>query len=162
MSKLFIIGLTCLSTVSGFMHQSGLSLRKSPVRKLKMSSDEFTIAILGDLHLDPRFMDDHIEGREHFLKILGEDKHNNKAVVSLGDLGESKPVVEGSSELFAGTTGCLKLAREYLDGYKVLKRDSQILAILALKYFSLFIYSFIYLFIYLFIMCDLYRSHSRW
>ena len=27
--------------------------------------------------------------------------------------------MEGSSELFAGTTGCLELAREYLDGFGV-------------------------------------------
>ena len=43
------------------------------------------------------YFTDHIEGREHFKKILGGRK--NTAVVSLGDLGESKPVVEGSSEV---------------------------------------------------------------
>ena len=37
----------------------------------------------------------------------------------LGDLGESKSVVEGSSELFAGTTACFKLSREYLDGFQI-------------------------------------------
>ena len=63
------------------------------------------------------FISDHVEGREHFKKIL--DGKKNTAVVSLGDLGESKPVVDGSSELFAGTTGCLKLAREFLDGFGV-------------------------------------------
>lgn len=33
---------------------------------------DFTIAVLGDLHLDPRYMDDHIAGREHINKILGK------------------------------------------------------------------------------------------
>lgn len=28
--------------------------------------DEFTVAILGDLHLDPRKMEDYFTGREHF------------------------------------------------------------------------------------------------
>jgi hypothetical protein len=86
---------------------------------LRMSSDEYTIAILGDLHLDPRFMDDHIDGREHFLKILDDGKLPNSCVVSLGDLGESKAVFPDTSELFAGTTKCFELARDYLDGFKV-------------------------------------------
>lgn len=86
---------------------------------LRMSADEYTIAILGDLHLDPRFMDDHIEGRKHFLKILEDGKKPNSAVVSLGDLGESKPVFEGTQELFAGTTKCFELAQDFLEGFKV-------------------------------------------
>ena len=89
------------------------------ISNLRMSDDEYTIAILGDLHLDPRFMDDHIEGRKHFSTILEDGNKKNSCVVSLGDLGESKSVVEGSSELFAGTTGCFNLAREFLDGFKV-------------------------------------------
>jgi len=95
-------------------------MRSSKIGSLRMASkDEFTIAILGDLHLDPRYMDDHIKGRDHFLKALDDGKRPNSVVVSLGDLGESKSVVAGSKELFAGTTGCFKLAREYLDGFKV-------------------------------------------
>ena len=81
--------------------------------------NEYTIAILGDLHLDPRFMDDHIEGREHFLKILEDGKRPNSCVVSLGDLGESKPVFPDTAELFAGTSKCFQLSRDYLDGFKV-------------------------------------------
>jgi hypothetical protein len=53
---------------------------------------EFTVAVLGDLHLDPRYMEDHIAGREHFKPILENGKRKNSAVVSLGDLGESKSV----------------------------------------------------------------------
>lgn len=88
-------------------------------RALRMSDDEFTVVVLGDLHLDPRFMDDHIEGREHCLKILDNGKATNSAVISLGDLGESKPVFPDTSELFAGTTKCFELARSFLDGFKV-------------------------------------------
>ena len=87
---------------------------------LHMSSyDKYTIAILGDLHLDPRFMDDHVEGREHFLKILEDGNRPNSCVVSLGDLGESKPVYPETAELFAGTSKCFQLSRDYLDGFKV-------------------------------------------
>lgn len=95
---------------------------KSPVRSirsLRMSTeDEYTVAVLGDLHLDPRYMEDHISGREHFLKVLEDGKRTNSCVVSLGDLGESKSVDE-TTQLFAGTSGCFKLARDYLDGFKV-------------------------------------------
>lgn len=34
------------------------------------ADDEFTVAILGDLHLDPRKMDDYYTGRGHFFPIL--------------------------------------------------------------------------------------------
>ena len=56
--------------------------------------DEFTIAVLGDLHLDPRKMEDYQTGREHFLPILQDAKSRGvaTALVSLGDLGESKSV----------------------------------------------------------------------
>ena len=62
---------------------------------------------------------DHIAGRDHFLKnVLDGGKKENACVVSLGDLGESKSVDE-TKELFAGTSRCLQLARDYLEGYKV-------------------------------------------
>jgi hypothetical protein len=42
------------------------------------------------------------------------------ALVSLGDLGESKSVrPKETSELFAGTTECHKLAAEYLGSFGV-------------------------------------------
>jgi len=84
-----------------------------------MSADEYTIAILGDLHFDPRYMKDHIEGREHFKKILEGVNRDNACVVSLGDLGESKAVYPNTSELFAGTTKCFELAADYLSGFGV-------------------------------------------
>jgi hypothetical protein len=86
-------------------------------------ADEYTFAVLGDLHLDPRYMEDHYAGREHIKKFLIDENGKplpRTAVVSVGDLGESKSVSpETTKELFAGTSGCFKLAREYLDGFGV-------------------------------------------
>ena len=118
-------GLLVFSIILGMVQ--GFHLRReSPLflstKSLFMDStgyDKYTIAVLGDLHLDPRFMDDHLEGRDHFLKILENGNRPNSCVVSLGDLGESKPVFPDSTELFSGTSKCFQLAREYLDGFKV-------------------------------------------
>ena len=70
------------------------------------SADEFTVAILGDLHVDPRKLDDYAEGRSHIVPVLEDaaSRGVGAALVSLGDLGESKPCWEGSPELYAGTT----------------------------------------------------------
>jgi len=87
---------------------------------LRMASDEFTIGVLGDLHLDPRVMEDYEVGRSHWLPIFEEakQKHGNVALVSLGDLGESKSInPKETSELFAGTTACHELAAEYLSSF---------------------------------------------
>jgi hypothetical protein len=89
---------------------------------LRMASDEFTVAVLGDLHIDPRKMEDYEVGRSHFMPIFDEAKakHGNVAVVSLGDLGESKSVrPEETSELFAGTTECHEMAAEFLNSFGV-------------------------------------------
>mmetsp|Transcript_56201 Transcript_56201/g.99319 ORF Transcript_56201/g.99319 Transcript_56201/m.99319 type:complete len:678 (-) Transcript_56201:306-2339(-) len=85
-------------------------------------SDEFTVAILGDLHLDPRKMDDYYVGRDHFKPILEDAKSRDvpAVLVSLGDLGESKSVrPEETQELFAGTTECHELAAEFLSSFGV-------------------------------------------
>jgi hypothetical protein len=89
---------------------------------LKASSDEFIIGILGDLHMDPRKMEDYVTGREQWLPIFEEAKstHGNAALVSLGDLGESKSIrPDVTSELFAGTTECHELAAEFLGSFGV-------------------------------------------
>jgi hypothetical protein len=86
------------------------------------STDEFVVGILGDLHMDPRKMEDYGTGRSHFLPIFEEakSKHGNVALVSLGDLGESKSVrPEETSELFAGTTECHTMAAEFLGSFGV-------------------------------------------
>lgn len=86
------------------------------------SSDEFTVGILGDLHIDPRKMEDYVTGREHWLPIFEEAKakHGNVALVSLGDLGESKSIrPEETNELFAGTTECHQIAAEFLGSFGV-------------------------------------------
>ena len=87
--------------------RSPMTSSRSAAAPLRMSAESFTIAILGDLHLDPRYMDDHTKGRQHFLPIVTKDGKPREAtcVVSLGDLGESKSVDE-TKQLFAGTSGC--------------------------------------------------------
>jgi hypothetical protein len=82
--------------------------------------DEFTIAIIGDLHLDPRKMEDYQTGRQHFQPIIDDAKNRGipMRLVSLGDLGESKSVdPESTDELFAGTTACHELAHDFLQGF---------------------------------------------
>jgi len=121
-----VLLLLSVGAVGAFRAPTGARLRGAERRvtqsRLSMKADpDFTIAILGDLHLDPRYMDDHFVGRDHFLPIvLNKDgtPKSDACVVSLGDLGESKSVDE-TKQLFAGTSKCFKLAREYLDGYKV-------------------------------------------
>jgi hypothetical protein len=84
--------------------------------------DEFTVGVLGDLHMDPRKMEDYETGREQWMPILEEAKakHGNVAMCSLGDLGESKSVrPKETSELFAGTTECHELASEFLGSFGV-------------------------------------------
>ena len=86
----------------------------------------FLVGILGDLHIDPRKLDDYTIGREHFLSIfdsakstLGDDR---VALVSLGDLGESKNCdhnPDNPFELYAGTTQCHATAAEYLNSFGV-------------------------------------------
>ena len=65
--------------------------------------------------LDPRDLDHSFEGREHFKQIF-EEADTNKFTVSLGDLGESKDCT-GSGSLFAGTSECFKLSKDFLDGF---------------------------------------------
>lgn len=97
----------------------GRSGLRQSLAQLAMFSDEFVVGVLGDLHIDPRKMEDYEIGRSHFLPILEEAKarHGNAAIVSLGDLGESKNCDHNPtnpSELFAGTTICHEMAAEFL------------------------------------------------
>ena len=99
------------------------STRRASALRNDLSSDNFAVGILGDLHIDPRTMDDYYTGREQWVKVLNEAKETkdgNVALVSLGDLGESKSVrPEETHELFAGTTECHELAAEFLQGFGV-------------------------------------------
>ena len=100
----------------------GLRTRQGHGSLLYMLSDEFTVGVLGDLHIDPRKMEDYETGKQQWLPTLNEakEKHGNVAMVSLGDLGESKSVrPEETNELFAGTTECHKIAAEYLGSFGV-------------------------------------------
>lgn len=71
---------------------------------------EYTIAVLGDLHLDGADMDQHSEGREHIKQALAVNPGASTRLVSLGDLGAYG---------IAGTTSSFKLAKEYPDGFGV-------------------------------------------
>ena len=89
---------------------------------LSAESYDFVVGILGDLHIDPRKMEDYYTGRDQWKKILDEAAAGGAAtaLVSLGDLGESKSVrPEETSELFAGTTECHEMAAEFLRGFDV-------------------------------------------
>jgi len=84
------------------------------------SPDSFCIAVLGDLHMDPRKMEDYGIGRSHVLPILEDASTRGvkTALVSVGDLGESKSVrPEETAELFAGTTACHELAADFLGSF---------------------------------------------
>ncbi|EJK62134.1 hypothetical protein THAOC_17268 [Thalassiosira oceanica] len=114
------LAFAAIGTAAGFT-SSTTSVR--PASKL-YSSDEFVVGIVGDLHIDPRKMEDYSIGKSHFKPIFEEGKaaHGNVALVSLGDLGESKNCdhnPESDSELFAGTTQCHELAAEYLGSFGV-------------------------------------------
>jgi hypothetical protein len=120
-SCLLLLLSSAPAAVVAFMPTSlrSSSLRKTFVNRMA-SADEFTVGILGDLHMDPRFMEDYETGRRHWLPIFkqAKEKHGNVALVSLGDLGESKSVrPKETSELFAGTTACHELAAGYLGSF---------------------------------------------
>jgi len=87
---------------------------RSSAAQMSGKGDEFTLAILGDLHLDPRDLDHSYLGRDHMNAIIKDAP--NPFVVSLGDLGESKDCTQ-TQQLFAGTTPCFKLARDFFDGF---------------------------------------------
>ena len=88
------------------------------------TTDEYVVGILGDLHIDPRKMEDYAVGKRHFESIFDMAKSENRgvAIVSLGDLGESKNCghsPESDSELFAGTTLCHEMASNFLGSFGV-------------------------------------------
>ena len=96
----------------------------STLEKGGFDDSSFLVGVLGDLHIDPRKYDEYTEGQEQWKKILNraKDAHGNAALVSLGDLGESKNCDHNPanpSELYAGTTQCHELASEFLGGFGV-------------------------------------------
>jgi len=126
---LLLLTLTTRATpASGFLtappaftrqpKKSLASIATTAIRSSSNDDEEFLVGVLGDLHLDPRDMKDYKTGREHWRNIFRHAK--NPSLVSLGDLGESKPVKpDVSSELFSGTTECHKLAASYLKSFGV-------------------------------------------
>ena len=96
----------------------------STLDKGGFDDSSFLVGILGDLHIDPRKYDEYEEGHSHWVPIFDRAKelHGNTALVSLGDLGESKNCDHNPTnpaELFAGTTQCHELAAEFLGSFGV-------------------------------------------
>mmetsp|Transcript_23252 Transcript_23252/g.45290 ORF Transcript_23252/g.45290 Transcript_23252/m.45290 type:complete len:933 (+) Transcript_23252:30-2828(+) len=89
---------------------------RAAVSMVELSSPDFTLAILGDLHLDPRDLEHSFEGREHFKEIMKDAP--NPFLVSLGDLGESKDCTQ-TQQLFSGTTPCFEHVSEYLKRFEL-------------------------------------------
>lgn len=56
----------------------GASVFRSSKLHMREDYNDYTLAILGDLHFDPRFMDDHLEGREHINAVLEDGKREKK------------------------------------------------------------------------------------
>jgi hypothetical protein len=117
------VAVTTVRGGGGIVDPSSSSSRSSAsAADTTATTDEYVVGILGDLHIDPRKMEDYYKGREHFLPICEDAKSRGvaTALVSLGDLGESKSVrPEETQELFAGTTECHELAAEFLSSFGV-------------------------------------------
>lgn len=97
---------------------------RSTLEKGGFDESSFLVGVLGDLHIDPRKMDEYQEGHDHWIPIFqrAKEAHGNTALVSLGDLGESKNCEhnpQNPSELFAGTTLCHEMAAEFLRSFDV-------------------------------------------
>jgi len=113
------------------------SAKASPTVGTVSPSDPyaFVVPVLGDLHIDPRKMEDYAVGREHVKAIIDDAKEvfgkrrgdvgedgGGIALVSLGDLGESKNCEHNPDnifELFAGTTKCHDAAADFLGSFGV-------------------------------------------
>ena len=119
----FSLFVVALSSTDAFT-TSIRSPAASALRAHDLTSDAFCVGVLGDLHIDPRYMEDYETGREQWKSILEKESktkcNGNVALVSLGDLGESKSVrPEETNELFAGTTECHEIAAEFLGSFGV-------------------------------------------
>lgn len=118
------VGVITTTTTMAFTPIARSYVRSSSSLSMGLDTQEFMVGILGDLHIDPRKMEDYVTGREQWMPIFDEakSKHGNVALVSLGDLGESKNCdhnPSNPSELFAGTTICHEMAAEYLGSFGV-------------------------------------------
>ena len=118
---LFVASLARAFTTRNVARTS--STTTSTALKADLTSDKFAVGVLGDLHIDPRKMEDYEIGRDQWVNVLNEEseqRSGNVALVSLGDLGESKSVrPEETNELFAGTTECHEMAAEFLSSFGV-------------------------------------------
>ena len=85
----------------------------------------FLVPVIGDLHIDPRKMEDYGVGHKHIKAIVDDAKSklqrdDGVSLVSLGDLGESKNCDHNEDnpfELFAGTSKCHDMAADFLGSF---------------------------------------------
>ncbi|CAM9228471.1 unnamed protein product [Phaeothamnion confervicola] len=86
--------------------------RATMVMEADTGDRSFTMAVLGDLHLDEDDMVVHEAARDEVVSMLEREafilETQNRYLVSLGDLGDYGG---------AGTTRCFDHAKEYLDGF---------------------------------------------
>jgi len=118
----FVFLVAAMPAMASAWVSPSTSTRRNDNLALRASSDQFAVGVLGDLHIDPRKMEDYETGRSQWLPILESEKasHGNVAICSLGDLGESKSVrPQETTELFAGTTECHEIAAEFLSSFDV-------------------------------------------
>jgi hypothetical protein len=106
---IFSLFVVALSTTDAFTASIRSPVTNTALRSHDLTSDAFCVGVLGDLHIHPRYMEDYEIGREQWKAILENESktkcNGNVALVSLGDLGESKSVrPDETNELFAGTT----------------------------------------------------------
>eukprot|EP00980_Cylindrotheca_fusiformis_P018854 scaffold6291_cov97-Cylindrotheca_fusiformis.AAC.1 len=92
---------------------------KSTLDQGGYDESSFLVGILGDLHIDPRKLEDYQDGAADWRRIFEAAKkaHGNTCLVSLGDLGDSKNCdhnEENPAELFSGTSLCHKIAADFL------------------------------------------------
>jgi len=80
------MALSLVLSSSGFAPQAGMhcaASRASQSSYVMAAPDEFTLAVLGDLHLDPRDLDHSYLGRDHFNEIFDETDSGKFVVLSV-------------------------------------------------------------------------------
>ena len=141
-----------LDSLSSNSQSNGADASTSSPSSTSSMGDSFTVGILGDLHMDPRKLEDYQTGRDQVYPILQQAQQvcgkDNVALVSLGDLGESKSIrPQETSELFAGTTECHELAADFLGSFNVPYEGTyykQHLGILIVHHRSMFLIEFLF------------------
>jgi len=109
------ISLESLAASVSRLEKQNAALRKK-LEDMKPQSD-FTLAVLGDLHLNPQTMQCHLAARAELKSILADS--SNPVVVSVGDLGDKyeNMVYPDGQQASAGSSASFSYARDFLDGF---------------------------------------------